>query len=436
MISGRIIARNGTTSFDGANVILRRDTADCNLLYDQAQAIQSGVNPAESGGAGTYRFPGLVPGAAYTVTVATLDEGGTYPIGDATPPQLGGPDELYNGANEASFDPPDPPGSVTPILAGPAGTTVTGIDLRINNAGLPGSIPDGGPDALRVSKFDGTTALPPELLSLDDGTWESATGTSGTSRFAWVTRFTPAPQDFPFRLERIDLQFADPSVAAGRAIQLLVYVDPSGSGNPASATLAYTQDATIQLVHAVTFNSFALASPVSVTSGDVYVGAIDNVSDPGGTNLIATLDANPTGRAFFQIDATAPGGWIPCDAGGGGCSGSTWMIRAAGSTLPGGGTFDLTWGNSCNETGLPGQDTVVYQGSLAALKSVPDHAPITCSTGGANHWILPAAAVPGNVYWLVAPLLADREGSVGTGTGGRPRPPVTTCELVDPDPCP
>jgi len=436
-IAGRVIAKDGVTPFDGANVILRRATADCALLYDEAQAIQSGVNPAETGGAGTYRFPGLTPGNAFTVAVATLDEGGSYPLGNAqgTPPPLGGPDEFYNDESEASFDPPDLPASATPVIAGAAGTTVAGIDVKINNFGFPGSIPDSGADALRVAKFDGNTTLPPELLTLGDGLWDGALGVSGTSRFAWVTRFTPGAQDYPFRLERIDIQFVDPTAGAGRAIQLLVYTDPSGSGIPANATLVSTQDTTIQFIHATAFNQFSLESPVTVTAGDVYVGAIDGVADSEGTNFIAVVDTTLSGRAFYQLSSTTPGGFQPCN-GATGCDDATWMIRAYGSTLPTRGTFELNWGVACNASGVSGQDTVVYQGSIASLDGVQDHAPIACGTNGARRWILPAAAVPGSAFWVVAPLLADKEGTVGTGTGGIPRVPATTCETIDPDPCP
>ena len=435
-IAGRVLDRDGASAFDGANVILRRDTIDCNLLYDDAQATQSGVNPAETGGAGSYRFAGLTPGASYTVAIASIDTGGSYPIGDSfgTPPLLRGPDEFYNGVDENSFDPPDTPAAVVPLVAGAGGTTLPGIEVKINNPGFPGAIPPAGAAALRVSKFDGNTALPPRALGLDDGTWESAYGVSGTSRLAWISRFTPAPQDYPFRLERIDLQFVDPTADAGRAIQLLVYVDPSGSGDPAVATLVRTQDATIQFLHGMTLNQYALASPVTVTAGDVYVGAIDLVADAG-TNLIAALDATPSGRAYHQLDGTAPGGFVLCD-GAAGCHDCTWMIRAYGSTMPAVGTFELTWGDACNALDVPSQDAAVYQGSLAALSTIQDHAPIACGTGGEQRWILPASGVPGNVYWLVAPLLADREGSLGTGTGGIPRTPAATCEIVETDPCP
>ncbi len=436
-IAGRVIARDGVSPFDGANVILRRNTADCNLLYDDAQGTQSGVNPAETGGPGTFRFAGLSPGTGYTVAIATIDGGGSYPIRDASgvPPRLGGPDEFYNGAGEDSFDPPDSPASIAPIVAGAGGTTVAGVEVRINNPGLPGAIPSAGSDALRVSKLDGTTPLPTAPLAVDDGSYDSAFGVSGADRLAWVTRFTPHPQDYPFRLERIDLQFVDPSAAVGRAIQLLVYVDPSGSGNPAAATLVRTQDAAIQALHGVNFNSFPLVSPVTVLAGDVYVGAIDLVADAGGTNLIAALDLTPSGRAYYQLNGTAPGAFARC-TGAGGCNDWTWMIRAYGSAVPGAGTLELSWGPACNAAGVPGQDAAVYQGTLATLTATQDHVPIACGTGGARRWLLPPSAAPGNVYWLVAPLLADREGSLGTGTNGAPRPAIVTCALVDDDTCP
>jgi hypothetical protein len=249
-LEGRVLARDGSTPFDGANVILRRDATDCKPRYDEAQATQSGVNPVETGGAGTFRFDGLVPGASYTLHLATLDEGGSYPIADgsAGPPRLGGPDEYYNGAGEASFDPPDPPADVTPIVAGPGGTAVSGIDLRINNPGFPGAFPASGAASLRVSK---------------------------------------------------------------------------------------------------------------VSSG----------------------------------------------------------------------TLELTWGDPCNAPAVPDQDTAVYQGTLASLGTGPDHAPIACGTSGERRWLVPGSSAPGDVFWLVAPLLADREGDLGV-------PAFLTCAPVEPGACP
>ena len=41
----------------------------------------------------------------------------------------------------------------------------------------------------------------------------------------------------PFELQRIDVYFWHPSAPPPRDIQLLVYVDPTGSGNPANSTL-------------------------------------------------------------------------------------------------------------------------------------------------------------------------------------------------------
>ena len=249
-IAGAVLDRDGTTPFDGANVILRPDTIDCDRLFDEAQATQSGVNPAETGGAGTFRFNGLAPGAPYTVRIATLDERGSYPIstGTGSPPPLDGPDEYFNGPDESSFDPPDLPDAIETIVADAGGSTTPGVLIKINNPGFPGTTPDRGAAALRVSKL-------------------------------------------------------------------------------------------------------------------------------------------------------------------------------------GGGTLELTWGDPCNAIDVPGQDTAVYQGTLASLGTSPDHAPIACGTLGVPRWTLPSASAPGNVFWLVAPLLADREGDSGISA-------AATCAIVEPGACP
>ena len=156
-ISGRLVDRDGSTSFDGANVVLRPDTTDCTLLYEGAQATQTGVNPFENGGAGTYRFTGLDPATGYTLFVTEIDDGGGYTIGGASPPTIGSTPEYFSGIDEEHFDPPDFPDRRTVVLTGAAGSEAAGRDLKLNNPGGPGGLATSGADALVLTKTGSAT---------------------------------------------------------------------------------------------------------------------------------------------------------------------------------------------------------------------------------------------------------------------------------------
>ena len=419
-IQGVLIDRDGVSRFQGANMILRPDSTNCSQLYGRAQGMQSGAVPAENGGAGSYRFSGLAANSGYTVQATVIKAGGSYPIDP--PASLGGPEEYFNGANEDWFDPPDDPAAKTVVTTGAAGTVVENVDLKINNAGNPARVPAD----LMGEALDGNTPLDPVTLQLDDGSVESASAYGGTAQAAWINRFTPASEELPFQVQGIDILIWHSSVQVGRDIRLLVYVDENATGDPANATLVYTEDVQVQVVSSSTFNEYSLTSPPMVNQGEFYVGAYDLVADPPDTFIMSyDTDAN-AGRSFRQANSTAPVGYS--------LFGETWMIRARGATVPPAGSVRLTWSPSCNDAQVPGQDYGVYEGSLAALPASPDHAPIACSTGKKTSYtvISPGA----RRYWLVAPNMATREGSLGTGSGGSSRDPVTSCQSLQPDACP
>jgi hypothetical protein len=98
------------------------------------------------------------------------------------------------------------------------------------------------------------------------------------------------------------------------------------------------------------------------------------------------------------------------------------------------GSLLLSWGVSCNATEVPGQDYAVYAGSLDTVPGIQDHAPIACGTGGLTSIVVDTGDA--DRYFLVAPLLAGREGDLGAGTGGRSRIPLVTCAETWPDACP
>jgi hypothetical protein len=422
-IRGTLVDRDGSTPFEGANLVVRPDTTDCAALFGDAQAMQSGANPAENGGAGTYAASGLTPGSLYTVRATTINDGYSYLIDP--PSSLGGPDDYHNGADEDWFQPPDDPDVIGSVTAPTAGQTLDAIDVRINNAGNPAEVLGDAMSRLTVSKVSGP--LDPEGRSLDDGDLDGATGYGGTAQAAWINRFTPAADDLPLDVQEIAILFWHDSLAVGRPIRLLVYSDPNATGNPANATLVYTEDRTIQQLSTSEFNVYELDSPVRIEEGEFYVGAYDLEADAPDSLVISYDSDTDSGRSYRQANSTAPGGYSVED-------GRTWMVRAQTATIAPEGSVSLDWGDSCNIGAVPDQDYGVYEGTLAALPDAPDDAPITCTTGKLTEYDILGASP--DRYWLVSPVLANREGSQGRSSGGTDRIPTTSCEEINPDPCP
>jgi len=75
------------------------------------------------------------------------------------------------------------------------------------------------------------------------------------------------------------------------------------------------------------------------------------------------------------------------------------------------GTVQLDWTASCNGAD---DDYGIYQGTIGGL--FDDHASVTCTTSGATSHALSTPG--GNVYFLVVPKNALREGSYGKGSTG------------------
>ncbi len=150
----------------------------------------------------------------------------------------------------------------------------------IGTAGLPGSL--GASGAVVLQK---PTQCPTASLENDDGTVNSYYGYLGTTRMAWIKRFTPAC--YPFQLDRVDVLIGHASsVAPGRPIRLLVYTESSGSGDPGDATLVRSEDTTVQQVSNASFNQYTLADPVTLTSGGTkspFVSTRTDAVPPAGT---------------------------------------------------------------------------------------------------------------------------------------------------------
>jgi hypothetical protein len=277
-------------------------------------------------------------------------------------------------------------------------------------AGLPGSVDDGSGDALELSKPE---ACPSATLRNDDGSLNSYYGYYGTTRMAWVKRFTPGC--YPFRLTTAEVIIGHTgSVAPGRPIRVLVYVDPSGSGDPALATLAHSEDRTVQIVSAFSYNSYDLSDPVMIASGDYYIGFYDLEADAQDT-FIGSRDTGREGDSWLTAESTSPADYNLH-------TGGTWMIRGTGGAVPS-GTIRMSWAPACNESSTPDQDYAVYGGNIGSFESKSS---LTCSTSRATSWL--TDSVQDGTFMIVVPQTAANEGSYGLDGGYSERAPAN-------DPC-
>jgi len=274
-------------------------------------------------------------------------------------------------------------------------------------AGMPGDT--GG---LQVSSAGLCAAA---NLQADDGATNGSYGYTGTSRGAWIKRFKPAC--YPFKLTGVDVRFSNTStIAPGRAIRILVYQDPAGSGTPVGASLASTQDTAVQVVGAGAWNQFTLEDPVIVTSGDLYIGFYDLVADAG-TTYIFDYDTSRSGDSWRQANSTDPSGFTLFTS-----PSSTWMIRGHGSGVAP-GSVRLTWNLPCNNAAVPDQDYAVYQGRIGSWAGLTS---LTCTTGRSRTWLIENP--PANSFWIVVPQSSANEGSYGRSSAGERRPALAACK--------
>lgn len=277
-------------------------------------------------------------------------------------------------------------------------------------AGLPGSLGTGPGSAMTVEYAPVCTT---EALQTDPGAANASLGYTGSTLAAWIKRF--APTCYPFKLERVQVQMVNTStVAPGRPLRVLVYTDPSGSGTPAGAALAHSQDTTVQTVGGGTWNRYDLAVPVIITAGDYYIGFQDLEADAG-TTYIMDYSTASSGDSWVQGNDTSPAGYGPFPNG-------TWMIRGEGGGVNE-GAMALSWGEPCNAASVPGQDFGVYYGSLGDWSNLSI---LTCSTRYGTSWLI--ESLPMDSFWLVVPQSSGNEGSYGRSSFGERLPAAAACK--------
>lgn len=179
----------------------------------------------------------------------------------------------------------------------------------------------------------GTTAL-----VLDDGTAENSIGDNG--QFIWLNRFTPDPSEFPFELEEVSAMFGSNNTNIGDAIEILVYEDTDGDGDPATgAVLLDSFNVTIQTNDLATFNVYLLDQSVLLNGpGDVLIGLVNRAGSEGFSDFPAALDQTNSAvrswAATYNVGDVPAAPTLPGDEQWGtidsfGFAGN-WVIRGAG----------------------------------------------------------------------------------------------------------
>jgi hypothetical protein len=154
-------------------------------------------------------------------------------------------------------------------------------------------------------------------LVLDDGSLDNSIGVvdeTSAYQFIWLNRFTPAPADFPFTLEEIQVMFYENetgtlNVNVGDEIELAVYQDADGDPSNGAALLA-TVSGTVQAVNGSAWSVYNLSSPVAIAGpGDVLIGVINRYVMDGVTakSYPANIDtAAPQSRSWIGWWSTTP----------------------------------------------------------------------------------------------------------------------------------
>jgi hypothetical protein len=150
-------------------------------------------------------------------------------------------------------------------------------------------------------------------LKLDDGSAEQVIAlVDPTSKRDFQTvvlnRFTPAANTLPFTIDTVMIKFqktcqaGDTGLRSSMTFDALVYLDPTGSGDPNNAMLVARQSFQVAPSDRK-FQKIELTTPVQVTTGDVWIGY---------TNTSASTDDDSTPVYHAALDTTAPKGrsWI------------------------------------------------------------------------------------------------------------------------------
>ncbi|MFZ5876659.1 MAG: PKD domain-containing protein [Nitrospirota bacterium] len=326
-ITGTILNPNGVTPFRGADVIAR-NVAD---PFNDAVSNVSGVPFSIPSSVGAYELPGLTPGASYAVEVVRVNASFTAGsnVGPLDPPvALPGPEEFYNGVNEAGTNPPDNPSSYTTVAA-TAGSATSGINVVLNGASVDLALamtdsPDPvavGANLTYILTVTNTGSVSATAVTLTDTlpagvTFVSATPTFGscTQASGTVTCDLGSMGGGVSRTVTIVVTPMSSGTVANNASVFSNENDPNSSNNAASAITTVDPGADVSVTQT------DVPDPVAVGGTVTYSITVTN-NGPDTTSGVTLTDTLPTATTFISVNpsqgtCTAPsGGTFTCSLG-------------------------------------------------------------------------------------------------------------------------
>jgi hypothetical protein len=201
-------------------------------------------------------------------------------------------------------------------------------------------------------------------LIVDDGVAETFVGYNDSTygyQFLWLNRFTPAPSDFPFLLEEVQVVFGTSGlgVPLGGQVQLVIFQDIDGDGDPSNAELLTTFTETIQVNDGVTWNVYEVPGRLVLRGpGDVLIGAINRYTQSGTSprTFPAAIDlSNTYQRSWVGVwngDPPQPPFLPPdliWDLIDNRVEPGNWLLRGAGWTLA---DWDIPWFSEAPTSGI------------------------------------------------------------------------------------
>jgi hypothetical protein len=148
-ISGRILFPNGTTRASGVNVIAR----NMNDPFVDAVSTFSGAYTNSTSQAdpnvGVFTLSGLTPGEQYAVFIDEVTAFAGRFSNPILQPLLG-PEEYWNGADEANSNPPDDP-LVYELITVAAGSPVSDVDIIFNQPAPGEPLPVGDDGSVQLA---------------------------------------------------------------------------------------------------------------------------------------------------------------------------------------------------------------------------------------------------------------------------------------------
>lgn len=222
-----------------------------------------------------------------------------------------------------------------------------------------------GASVVAESKTAGGTSGTGELAA-DDGSYEEAVGVVDPdgrvgSQAVYLNAFSPEPDALPITIDTVSAlfpvhdRFGSTGLFPKQSFDMLVYLDPDGTGDPRNAELANRTRFDLEPSD-TTFQAVALSQAVTVTAGDVYIGFTDPyvavTEDP---IYPAAVDTDTRTGVSYAFHNTNPrdhfdGEHLSEAQEGGALDFGTFLIRASYTT---GGSVRICWDPAAGDGAPP-----------------------------------------------------------------------------------